>query len=111
MSDEIKFFKKSAEALGEELKAKFSGTRISSDILGLCRKCSHLMAFQTQYGKIHAQCEEFKKVLNASDPIIQCTWFNEEGQLSLWDMKEMATYIVVDGHPIGFTNNNEEEDI
>lgn len=96
--------------MGEDLKNKFPTSRIGSERLGLCGQCSHLMACQTQYGKIYARCEEFKFVINGIDPITSCTLFFEHGQLSLYDMREMATYIVLKGHQIGFIKDETEEE-
>jgi len=60
---------------------------------GLCHDCENFSAVRTEYGKTFAKCELFNKILNTNDVITSCTEYSKRGQLSLRDMKEIATII------------------
>ena len=73
--------------------------------LGLCKDCSNLRAIETQWGKVYALCDEFgfKLRLRYDDPVHSCTRYSLSGQMSLWDMKEMAILLDPNKKITGFS--------
>jgi len=72
--------------------------------LGLCSKCKDLLCTQTEYGTIYAQCRIWEKMLNTSNRVKHCTRFRRRGQMSLYDMQDIATIININKREIGFKN-------
>ena len=72
--------------------------------LGLCKDCSNLHALETKWGKMYAICDEFgfKLRLRYDDPVCNCSRYSASGQMSLWDMKEMATILEPNKKIVGF---------
>jgi len=69
--------------------------------MGLCSTCKDLRYTKTQYGTVYAQCERWDKILNGIDLVVECTAFKRQGEMSLYDMKEIAVLIDVEKRKIG----------
>jgi len=76
----------------------FGGFKIE---MGLCTNCCQLLFSKSQYGTIYARCEKWEKQLNGVDLIQECTGFARRGEMSLWDMKQIAVLIDVEKRKIG----------
>lgn len=74
---------------------------------GICSDCTSLEMANGDTGVLFAQCKYFERKLSQRSPIRECTQFYKRGQLSLWDMKEIAWLIDDDRTIVGF--NNEED--
>ena len=69
--------------------------------MGLCSTCKELVFTRTQYGTTYAKCGEWRKQLNGVDLVVECTSFKRHGEMSLYDMKDIAVLIDVEKHKIG----------
>ena len=69
--------------------------------MGLCSTCKELLFTRTQYGTTYAQCERWDKQLNGLDLVVECTAFKRHGEMSLYDMKDIAILIDVEKRKIG----------
>ena len=78
--------------------AEFGGVKVE---MGLCTTCEHLLFSKTQYGTVHSRCDKWEKLLNGVDLIRECTGFSRKGEMSLWDMKQIAVLIDVEKRKIG----------
>jgi len=78
--------------------AEFGGLKID---LGLCTSCTQLLYTKTEYGTTYAFCEKWECRLNGIDLVEECTGFEKNGVMSLWDMKEIAILIDVEKRKIG----------
>jgi len=70
--------------------------------LGLCNDCAHLHAMETKWGKIYAMCTEFEMKLRQDDEVCNCTRYSTAGQMSIWDMKEIAIILEPNRKIAGF---------
>ena len=96
ISDEI-------DALGSKYTAgKYSGEFSGSKVeMGLCSTCKELLFTKTQYGNTYAMCERWDKTLNGIDLVVRCGAFRKRGEMSLYDMKDIAVLIDVQQRKIG----------
>ena len=69
---------------------------------GLCTNCKWLRASKTKYGRIYAFCMEWDRALSGVDLIERCNRFDKRGQMSLYDMQQIAVIIEVDKRKVGF---------
>jgi hypothetical protein len=69
---------------------------------GICWDCRELRACKTKYGKTMAKCWEFDIVLNANDPIEECTCYKKRNEMDLNMMKDIAILLDVDKKQAGF---------
>jgi hypothetical protein len=78
-------------------------TNLSADDRhGLCSNCRDFRLTKTKYGRVHAYCYEWRKYLDGKDIISECTSYIKRGQMTLVDMKEIATLIDVEKRKAGF---------
>jgi len=74
---------------------------IKTDKYGLCNNCTKAMIYKTKYYRTTGYCEKWEKYLNEIDPVTECTNYSRRGEISLWDMKQMAIIIEVDKKKVG----------
>ena len=77
------------------------GVRGLKNDMGLCGQCKDLLFTKTQYGTQYAKCTEWKKNLNGVDLVVECTAFRRRGEMSLYDMKDIAIIIETPKRKIG----------
>ena len=68
---------------------------------GLCSDCNYLITAESEFKILIAKCAELEIKLTSAQPIIKCTKYNKRGQMSLWDMKDIAI-LIDDKEKIGF---------
>lgn len=76
--------------------------RLDKDEFGLCSNCTHARVTKTKYGNIYMFCTEWERHLNGVNLVSECTAYHKIGQMSLFDMKEIAVMIDVENKKIGF---------
>lgn len=105
-----------AQNLGEVLESQIAQTteippRLKQ-LIGLCATCVNCHYKKTQLMDEQFLCErlEWKQTkLNTSDPVIECSAYTRRGQMTLWDMKEMATLVDPPKRQPGFKRPDEDE--
>lgn len=105
-----------AQNLGEVLENQITqSTEIPprlKQLIGLCATCINCHYKKTQLMDEQFLCErrEHRSVkLNTSDPVAECSAYGKRGQMTLWDMKEMATLIDPPKRAPGFKREGEED--
>lgn len=73
----------------------FSKSKLEN-LLGICASCTHLEYCGTEFGRTYAKCGFLDIRLFGNDRMIECTRLSPRGQMSISDMKEIATYIDVE---------------
>lgn len=94
------------ENLGEELMRKveetegIKWTERMEQLVGVCSSCDHFFYQKTRLNEEYFLCErvvgEFAKSgkrINTADPLVECSGYKKKGEMSLWDMKDMAILI------------------
>lgn len=76
--------------------------KVSSEDLKLCTKCRHLRAYRLQYGTENAFCVKMEYKLIPSDPVTDCTEYDDRFQMTIWDMQQIAVIIETKKEKIGF---------
>lgn len=76
----------------EHTKDRRERTKKYAD-LGLCGTCLFLHAEVTKYGTRRQWCTNLRRGITASDPIMECTDFEEAGKMPLSLLMEMAVPI------------------
>ena len=61
--------------------------------MGLCSSCKELLFTKTQYGTFYARCEQWDKRLNGIDLVVECTGYRKRGEMTLFEMKDLAVLI------------------
>lgn len=74
---------------------------IKIDKYGLCNTCTKVRICKTKYHRVMAYCEQWERHLNEIDPVIECTNYKKRGQLSLFEMQNMAIIIELDKKKVG----------
>ena len=93
-----------------DIKDRTHSRKLKYDDLGMCAKCTFLHAETTQYGTKRHWCTELHRKLSTNDPIVDCTTYCEDGQMSLTLMMGMATPIEAKRHrQAGFILDEAEE--
>jgi len=70
---------------------------------GLCSTCSYFGCARSDTKIIFTWCEEFRRPVSSSDPIVDCTYYTErKASLSLSDMMSIATVINKNRRDVGF---------
>jgi hypothetical protein len=94
--------------IGENLEEKLA-SKVRSD-LGACSTCTFLFYFKRSYGESYeAHCmtqaeDSFLPIkIDHKNPITLCSRYETKGQMSLWNMKEMARIIDIKKQ-VGFNN-------
>lgn len=106
-----------AENLGEVLDSKMAqSTEIPprlKQLLGLCATCTSCHYHKTQLMDEIYMCERRSNFpgtkLNTSDPVIECSAYGKRGDMTLWDMKEMATLVDPPKRKPGFKRYEDED--
>ena len=98
--------------LGAE--AEFESKQKSSidsdfDELKCCHDCEHMCGYITEMRTKFAMCREFEIELKPADPVVKCSSYYRRNQLSIHDMKEMATFIDIK-RETGFIHSSKYED-
>ncbi len=78
----------------ENINPQISKNKLE-DLLGICASCTQLEYCETEFGRTYARCGFMEIRLTGKDRMVERTKFSPRGQLSLNDMKEIATYIDV----------------
>ena len=60
---------------------------------GLCSSCTLLQYVRTEFSVLRARCADFRIDLHENNPVLECTGYEERGQLTLQLMVSMATMI------------------
>ncbi|MFH1685047.1 MAG: hypothetical protein ABH983_01960 [Candidatus Micrarchaeota archaeon] len=104
-------------ALGEEFERRLdeSSSIVPYD-LGVCTSCGNLLYLERKFGdEYEAYCVDYaiEKLHNIKidhkNPIKKCSRYNKKGEMSLWDMKGIATLIDLNKKTIaGFTQDGKE---
>jgi hypothetical protein len=74
----------------------------SKEDFGICYDCKELRACRTRYGKVLAKCYEFDITMNGTDPIMECSCYKRRGEMTLFEMKDMAIIIETNKRQAGF---------
>jgi len=75
--------------------------------IGICSNCKNLQYCKSEFGSIFARCSEFQIKLNGKNKIIECTFHDAKGVLSLSDMQNIAILIDPSESEIkGFISND-----
>jgi hypothetical protein len=91
-----------ARLLGADVEWGNPPAKFDKDVYGICFDCVNLRACKSKYGRTYARCYEFELALNSSDPVIECTSYKKKGELSLFDMKEIAIILEPGRRQAGF---------
>jgi len=86
-------------SIASEIDHKQKGDKrknINEEALGLCHNCQYLSCAKTEFGNTLAKCTSFQCVLDGRDKIVTCTDHELAGQLTMWQMQDMA-YIINPG--------------
>ena len=107
-----KFAKKQGDNISTEISAKadmmdcaFNASIKADSKYGLCSKCVNLALTKTEFKIVRAICTRFHRLplfLNESTPIEACTEFEKRGEMSLYEMRDLATIIEIPKDKIGF---------
>ena len=95
----------------ENKTIKIDGGKNVPKGFGICEKCIHFQWQLKQYDRLNVFCISQwgeTKVLHGNDPILDCSWFEQRGGLSLRSMYDMATMINLKPK-IGFVGETEIE--
>lgn len=76
--------------------------RISHSEYGLCSTCSKFEVVESEFKVKLARCGYFKMMLNTTDPVKGCSEYIGRKEMSLWDMKNLATLIDAPNRKAGF---------
>uniref|UniRef100_A0A6M3JPC9 Uncharacterized protein n=1 Tax=viral metagenome TaxID=1070528 RepID=A0A6M3JPC9_9ZZZZ len=60
---------------------------------GLCTDCRSFGIIQTDFSIVYSCCERFEIRLDLKNKITNCSGYSKRLEMSLWDMKELATII------------------
>ncbi len=107
--------------LDKEVRKKLKGVNREANVIhakletesspahfGLCSTCNNFHGATSKFGRVFARCEDMGIKLNQTDPIIECTYYDQRGVLDLKDMKEMAVMIEVEKKTIGFIKEDDK---
>lgn len=97
-----------ASATETEIEGKLkAGETVVPCEYGLCAKCGNIQVALSEFDKIiFSKCTFFDATITLKHAIKTCTAFNPRGQMSLFDMRELA--ILIDGktkRKSGFNGN------
>ena len=70
--------------------------------IGLCSDCSSLNYCRSEFGNIVASCARFKIRITGRNRIMECTDYYQRGQMSLYDMYQIAWIINTNKNSVGF---------
>lgn len=79
-----------------EVKEQTSERKKYLGMLGVCWNCRHLRYVRTKYGKEEAVCVHYEhpdRLLNPTDPVVECSDHDDKFSMSLATMWELATLI------------------
>lgn len=90
-----------AEAINRKMEEKTLNT---SDDFGLCNTCVNFLCAKTEFGIVKAKCQKhaMDMFLDTRHPIEKCSIYFKKGQLSLFQMAQMATLIDIPKDKAGF---------
>uniref|UniRef100_A0A6H2A3C2 Uncharacterized protein n=1 Tax=viral metagenome TaxID=1070528 RepID=A0A6H2A3C2_9ZZZZ len=77
-------------------------TYIKTRSFGLCSDCKHLQLAKSEFRTIFARCYDFEVKLHKSEPVTECTNYEQRYTLTLNQMNEIAYIINIDQKEIGF---------
>lgn len=103
---------KSYDDLSEKEQSKVLDTLDNSESLthgsedryaeyGLCAKCKTFMITKTEFETVRAECivqRNFPRSLSAAKPVVDCNAFENESDMELWEMRQMAYYLDGEQH-------------
>ena len=101
----------------KELEANIYGSSNIPQDYGLCSKCEYFYFRRTKLMDIETKCKEYqddgsrklKVQPRQYDPVMDCTGFEQRGQLSLNQMFAIAHIIDIRRNKIGFSGKEEIE--
>ena len=102
--------RKKAARVYEEIDGKGSAVNTYknhvgiNEEFGLCSTCDNLKIVKTEFKVLRARCDEdcMNITLTAIHPITECSEYMKKGEMSLYDMVQMATFIDAPKDLIGF---------
>ena len=73
-----------------------------SNEFGLCNDCKHLQLVRSEFKVLYAKCFELDIILNAHNPVIECTEYCQRNSMTLSQMQDIAYLIESEHRQIGF---------
>ena len=89
-----------SEGMFQESKSKYSE-------FGLCSNCKSFVITRTEFATVRAECvgqHAFPRCLSAAKPVRDCNMFEDERDMALWEMQQIAYYIDAPPRKAGFIN-------
>ena len=75
---------------------------------GICADCQNFVIVESEFKVLFARCSSIKIRLNAREPVKFCSYFVQRGEMSIYDMKQIAYLIDVPKDKIGFKTESEK---
>lgn len=67
------------------------------DIYGLCSSCKYLNLVKSEFKVLYSSCDIKEKVkITEEEPIKFCSMYSKIGEMSLYDMGQIALFINID---------------
>ncbi|KKN08869.1 hypothetical protein LCGC14_1052380 [marine sediment metagenome] len=76
--------------------------KVSDDSYGLCADCKEFKITKMEFGETFAECGVWDKRRTSQRKVEECSAYVKRGQMTLFDMQQMAYIIEVDTKKIGF---------
>ena len=88
--------------------AEQGGGRIRNWQFGICANCKNFDVVESEFKVLFARCCSINIRLNTKEPVKFCSAFMKRGEMSIYDMKQIAYLIDVPKDKIGFKTESEK---
>ena len=79
----------------------FSSTS-NKEAYGQCASCRNFQIVESEFKTLVARCEELELRLSTANPVKNCSIYRRRGEMTLWEMKDVAIIIDIPKDKIGF---------
>jgi len=86
---------------GEKLEETYDHPKLG-DSLGMCSDCKFCAVTEFEFKGYVVYCNYHDKAMNQKDRVVRCNSYTKRGQISLYDMQNIAWIIDNDPKVVGF---------